>query len=130
MKNSLEIESDPQSQKSGQEVGKDSVAPATTHGSFAKLKQRIQRNTRKYYGKNAAPQYLVRVQCRKRREWFGLGADLDTGVKLAREIDQHLRLHGWEATRKRFKPAFESEQSDLTVGAYIDLEAKHGPSTR
>ena len=126
MKNSLEIESDPQSQKSGQEVGKDSVAPATTHGSFAKLKQRIQRNTRKYYGKNAAPQYLVRVQCRKRREWFGLGADLDAGVKLAREIDQHLRLHGWEATRKRFKPAFESEQSDLTVGAYIDLVAKHG----
>ena len=132
MKNSLVIENEPQGPKSGQEVGKESAAPATTHGSLAKLRQRIQRNTRKYYGKNAAPQYLIRLQCRKRREWFELGADLDAAAKLAREIDQHLHLHGWDVTRNRFKPAFASERSDLTVGAYIDLVAAHGqliPST-
>ena len=132
MKNSLETENTQQGLKSGQEVGKNSSPAVSTHGSFAKLKQRIQRNTHKYYGKDAAPQYLIRVQCRKRREWFELGPELDAAAKLAREIDQHLRLHGWDATRTKFKPAFASELSELTVGAYIDLVAQHGqlvPST-
>ncbi|AHF89907.1 integrase [Opitutaceae bacterium TAV5] len=126
MKKSLENETTRQSQKSGQEVGKNSAAPTTTHGSLARLKQRIQRNTRKYYGADAAPQYLIRIQCRRHREWFELGADLDAAAKLAREIDQHLRLHGWDATRKKFKPAFESELCDLTVGGYIAIVAQHG----
>jgi integrase len=126
MNNSLEIERDPLAQRNGHEVGKDSVAPASTHGSFARLKQRIQRNTRKYYGNRATRQFLIQVQCRKRREWFGLGFDLDFAVRLAREINLHLRLHSWDATSKKYKPEFESELSDLTVGAYIDLVAKHG----
>lgn len=126
MKKSLENEIVQQSQKSGQEVGKNSTASTTTHGSLARLKQRIQRNTRKYYGADAAPQYLVRIQCRRRREWFELGADLDSAAKLAREIDQYLRLHGWEDTRKKFKPEFKSELCDLTVGGYIAIVEQHG----
>lgn len=126
MKKSLENENTQQSPKSGQEVGKNSATPISTHGSLARLKQRIQRNTRKYYGAAAAPQYLIRVQCRRRREWFELGADLDAAAKMAREIDQHLRLHGWDATRTKFKPAFESELCELTVGSYIEIVAKHG----
>ena len=132
MKNSLEIENAQQSQKSGHEVVMDSAVPASTHGSLARLKQRIQRNTRKYYGERAARQYLIQLQCRRRREWFELGADLDAAAKKAREIDQHLHLHGWGDTRMKFKPAFESELSDLTVGTYIDLVSQHGqlvPST-
>jgi len=132
MKNSLEIENTQQSKKSGHEVVIDSAVPASTHGSFARLKQRIQRNTRKYYGERPIRQFLIQLQCRKRREWFELGADLDAAAKKAREIDQHLNLHGWDATRRRFKLAFESELSDLTVGAYIDLVTQHGqlvPST-
>ncbi len=107
-------------------MAKNSTPSATTHGSLARLKQRIQRDTRRYYGKEAASQYVIRLQCRRRREWFELGADVDAAAKLAREIDQHLRLHGWEASRKKFKPAFESELCDLTVGGYIELVEKHG----
>ncbi len=132
MKNPLENENGQQSLKSGQEVGKNSSPAVSTHGSFAKLKQRIQRNTRKYYGAKTAPQYLIRVQCRGRREWFELCADLDASAKLAREIDQFLRLNGWDATRKKYKPEFASERSDLTVGGFIELIDQHGqldPST-
>lgn len=132
MKNLLESEDDQQSQKSGQEVGKNSSPAVSTHGSFAKLKQRIQRNTRKYYGRQAAPQYLLRVQCRRRRDWFELGPDLDAGAKLAREIDQFLRLNGWDATRKKYKPEFAAERSELTLGRFIELVSEHGqldPST-
>jgi integrase len=132
MKNSLEIENAEQSQKSGHEMVMDSPVPASTHGSLARLKQRIQRNTRKYYGGRPTGQYLIQLQCRRRREWFELGADLDAATKKAREIDQYLGLHGWDDTRKRFKPEFESELSDLTVGGYIDLVTEHGqlrPST-
>ena len=126
MKNPLENEIAQQSLKSGQEVGKNPSPAVSTHGSFAKLKQRIQRNTRKYYGANTAPQYLIRVQCRRRREWFELGSDLDVGAKLAREIDQFLRLNGWDATRKKYKPEFASERSELTLGGFIDLVSQHG----
>lgn len=126
MRKSLENEKALQSRNGGQEVAKNSIPPATTHGSLARLKQRIQRDTRRYYGKEAAPQYLIRLQCRRRREWFELGADLDAAAKLAREIDQHLRLHGWDETRRKFKPTFESELCDLTVGGYIELVERHG----
>ena len=132
MKNFLENENAQQSLKSGQNVGKTISPSVSTHGSFAKLKQRVQRNTRKYYGRRAAPQYLVRLQRRRQRDWFELGADLDAAAKLAREIDQFLRLNGWEATRAKYKPAFAAECSELTVGHYIELVAEHGqlhPST-
>ena len=131
MKNLLEDESGRQSPKSGQEVAKK-PATATTHGSTARLKRRIQKNTRTYHGKTAASQYLIRIQCRCHREWFELGPDLDVAAKLAREIEQHVRLHGWDATRKKYKPAFAAEHSDLTVGRFIELVAQHGqldPST-
>jgi hypothetical protein len=126
MENLLPSENDEPSPKCGQQTGKNSPTYGTTRGNFAKLKRRIQRNTKKYYGHGTAPQYLIRVQCRCHREWFGLGSDVDGAAKLAREIIQHLRLHGWEATRNKYKPAFEAEQSDLTVGAYIDLVGQHG----
>ncbi len=132
MKNLLENENAQQSLKSGQEVGKNSSPSVSTHGSFAKLKRRIQRNTRKYYGRHAAPQYLIRVQCRKKRDWFELGPDLDAAAKMAREIDQFLRLNGWDATRKKYKPEFAAERSDLTLGRYLELVSLHGqldPST-
>jgi integrase len=132
MNNLLETLSDQQSQKSGQEVAKNTAIASTTHGTAAKLKRRIQQNTRTYFGKATAPQYLIRIQCRRRREWFELGSDLDVGVKLAREIDQYIRLHGWEETRKKYKPAFAEERSDLTVGRFIELVGQHGqldPST-
>jgi integrase len=132
MKNPLENENAQPGQKSGQEVAKNSAAAASTHGSTAKLKKRIQENTRIYYGKGTAPQYLIRIQCRRHREWFELGADLDAAVKLARETDQHIRLHGWDASRKKYKPAFAAERSDLTVGRFIELVGQHSqldPST-
>lgn len=126
MKNLLESENAQHGQKSGQKVGKSSSPSVSTHGSFAKLKQRIQRNTRKYYGRQAAPQYLLRVQCRRQRDWFELGPDLDAAAKLAREIDQFLRLNGWEAARAKYKPAFAAERSELTVGRFIELVSQHG----
>lgn len=132
MKKCIVIESSQQSKKNGQEVAKNSSAAATTRGSTAKLKRRIQQNTQTYYGKVTASQYLIRIQRRRRREWFELGPDLDTAVKLAREIDQHIRLHGWDASRKKYKPTFATERSDLTVGRFIELVSQHGqldPST-
>jgi AcrR family transcriptional regulator len=132
MKNPLETQSGQESQKSGQEVAKNSGAVVTTHGAFAKLKRRIQQNTRTYFGKANAAQYLIRIQCRRRREWFELGNDLDAAVKQAREIDQFVRLHGWEETRRKYKPAFAAERSELTVGRFIELVEQHGqldPST-
>ncbi len=132
MKNPLETQSGQESQKSGQEVGKNASPGVSTHGVAAKLKQRIQRNTRKYYGRQQAPQYMLRTQCRGRREWFELGPDLDAAVKLAREIDQFVRLNGWDTTLAKYKPAFAAERSDLTVGRFIELVEQHGqldPST-
>lgn len=111
--------------KSGQKVGK-TISPATTHGSFAKLKSRIQRNTRKYYGKSSAPQFLIRIQARRRREWFELGTDLDVAVKLARDIHRHLHLNGWADTVKKFKPEFAAEKAALTVGRYFELLDQFG----
>lgn len=107
-------------------MGKGTLPAITTHGSFARLRQRIQRNTLKYYRRDGAPQYVIQVQRRKRREWFPLGEDLDAAVRLARQIDGYLRLHSWEATRNRFKPGFEAEMSDLTVGRYLDIVSQHG----
>lgn len=132
MENLLKFENGQDGQKSGQEVAKNPAPTASTHGSFAKLKNRVQRNTRAYYGRQQAPQYMLRMQCRGRREWFELEAELDASAKLAREIDQFLRLHGWEATLAKFKPAFAAERSQLTVGRYIELVELHGqldPST-
>jgi len=126
MENILEIEITQETPKSGHEMGRKSRAPATTHGSLARLKQRIQRNTKKYYGDAAPTQFFLRVQCRRQREWFGLGGDLDEAAKLARDVQRHLRLHGWVATRNKYKPAFEIELCDLTVGAYINLVSDHG----
>jgi integrase len=132
MKNPIETQSGQESRKSGQEVGKNSSPAVSTHGISAKLKQRIQRNTRKYYGRQQAPQYMLRTQCRGRREWFELGSELDAAIKLAREIDQFLRLNGWDATLAKYKPAFAAERSDLTVGRFVELVGQHGqldPST-
>lgn len=126
MENVLEIESGQESRKSGQKVGMDLASRPTTHGSLAKLKRRIQRNTKKYYGDAPPTQFFLRVQCRRQRDWFGLGNSLEEAAKLARDVQTHLRLHGWEATRNKYKPAFEVELCDLTVGAYIDLVANHG----
>ncbi|ATC65991.1 integrase [Nibricoccus aquaticus] len=109
---------------SGQNVGQS--PKTTTHGAMLKLKQRIQRNTRKYFGRPNAPYYLLRIQCRGCREWFELGSDLDSAAKLAREIDCFLRLHTWEETRSKYKPAFAAERSELTVGRYIELVGQHG----
>lgn len=107
-------------------MAKNSATCASTHGSAAKLRRRIQRNTETYYRKSDVSQYVVRLQRRGRREWFELGAELDAAVRKAREIDHYLQLHDWEATRQRYKPGFEAEKSDLTVGRYLELVAQHG----
>jgi len=91
MENLLRFENGQDGQNSGQEVAKTPAPAASTHGSFAKLKNRVQRHTRAYYGRQQAPQYMLRMQCRGRREWFELEAELDASAKLAREIDQFLR---------------------------------------
>jgi hypothetical protein len=49
------IETQDGSQNDGQEVGKSTAPATTTHGSFARLRQRIQRNTLKYFRRDAAP---------------------------------------------------------------------------
>lgn len=126
MQNSAAIEFPQQSQKSGHEVVMDLAKPVSTHGSFARLKHRVQRNTRKYYGDRRVAQYLIQLQCRKRRDWFELGPDLDAAVKKAREIDQYLKLHGWDETRQKFKPEFAAELSELTVGGYLEIVRQHG----
>jgi integrase len=126
MRNPQLIENQDGSQNGGQEVGKSTSPATTTHGSFARLRQRIQRNTLKYFRRDAAPHYVIQMQRRKRREWFPLGEDLDAAVRMARQIDGYLRLHSWEATRNRFKPGFETELSDLTVGRYLEIVDQHG----
>jgi len=42
------IENQGGSQNGGQEVAKSTAPATTTHGSFARVRQRIQRNTLKY----------------------------------------------------------------------------------
>lgn len=126
MENALELKNGHQSRKSGQNVAKTSGGAATTHGNAAKLRRRIQRNTETYYGKGSVSQYVVRLQRRGRREWFELGSELDVAIRRAREIDHYLQLHGWESTRQRFKPGFEAEKSDVTVGRYLELVAQQG----
>ena len=79
----IENEDGSQSEKSGQEVAKNQSASATTHGSTARLKRRIKKNTRTYYGKAAPSQYLIRIQRRRHREWFELGPDLDSAAKMS-----------------------------------------------
>ncbi|MEO6876679.1 MAG: hypothetical protein ABI222_17855 [Opitutaceae bacterium] len=126
MQNSAPLEFPQQSRKSGHEVVVDLATPASTHGSLARLRRRLQRNTRKYYGDRPVEQYLIQLQCRKRREWFELGPDLEAAVKKARDLDHYLGLHGWEETRQKFKPEFAAELSELTVGGYLEILRQHG----
>ncbi len=126
MENSLALKFPRQSRKSGEEVVTSLSSLATTHGAFARLKRRVQANSEKYYRKQTVSQFVVLVQCRRHREWFKLGPDLDLAVKRARDIQQHLRLHGWDDTRRKFKPAFESELCDLTIGVYLGIVEQHG----
>ncbi|MBS0662652.1 MAG: tyrosine-type recombinase/integrase [Verrucomicrobia bacterium] len=69
---------------------------------------------------------MMLVQCRGRREWFKLGNDLDAATKHARDIQHYLRLHDWVETRRKYKPAFEAELCDVTVGMYLKLVEDHG----
>lgn len=111
---------------SGEELDTASSQLATTHGAFARLKRRIQANTRKYFRKASVSQYMILIQRRQRREWFKLGTDLDLAVKRAREIQEHLHLHDWQETRRGYKPAFETERCDLTVGRFLSFVEQHG----
>lgn len=126
MENSLAIPFPQQSRKSGQEVVTRHSGPATTHGELSRLKRRIQANTQKYFRRKTVSEFVVLIQCRRRREWFKLGTDLESAVKRAREIQQYLQIHGWDESRRKYKPAFEHELCDLTIGSYLELVEKHG----
>ena len=126
MNNSIDGNNSPGIPDSGQELGKKPTKPATTCGNLARFKRRVQRDTRKYFQRTVADHYMFRIQRRGRREWFRLQTDLAASAALAREIEAHLRFYGWEATRKKFKPTFESENCDLTVGGFIELVTRYG----
>jgi hypothetical protein len=119
----LEPEIIQRNQKNGQDVAK---IAASTRGGLAKLKRRIQSDTIRYFGRDLAPQFMIRVKRGAPRKWFPLGADLDGAARRARDILDHLRLHGWKETTAKFRPAAEKAISDLTVGSYIALVELHG----
>lgn len=126
MNNSIDRHNSPEMPDSGQELGSKHAKPVTTCGNLARFKRRVQRDTRKYFQRTVADHYMFRIQRRGRREWFRLQTDLAASAALAREIEAHLRFYGWEATRKKFKPTFESENCDLTVGGFIELVTRYG----
>lgn len=126
MNNSIDGHNSPRIPNSGQELGNKCIRPATTCGNLARFRHRVQRDTRKYFQRTIANHYMFRIQRRGRREWFRLQTDLAASAMLAREIETHLRFYGWEATRKKFKPSFESENCDLTVGGFVELVTRYG----
>lgn len=151
MQNSPEPKNSLRNRKSGQKVAKDSEgdfssenAPdesvaviakvaknraASTHGQFASLRTRIQKNTASYFGSRTVSTYVIRLQSHDVRGWFELGPDLDEAVKRAREIIHHVSVHGWTDARMRF--AFtRTDVVAFTVADYFEMVAAHGQLKR
>ncbi len=112
--------------QSGQEVGKTPKPQAGSHGAYARLRRRIQSNTRKYFGSAPINMFVLRIQAHGRRGWFDLEPDLESAVKKARKLKEYLKLNGWAATLREYKYSADHESVRLTVADYIDLVAKHG----
>ena len=102
---------------------------ASTHGQFASLRTRIQKNTASYFGARTVSTYVIRLQSRDVRGWFELGADLDEAVKRAREIIHHVSVHGWADARMRF--AFtRTDVVAFAVADYFEVVVAHGQLNR